>query len=802
MFKNYLKIVIRNLLKQKLFSFINISGLAIGIACGIIIILYVKYETSYDQYHEKAKRTYRVAVSALIGDTPINQTYSSAITFLKLLEDFPEIETGVKILKLDKTPVFLNKKIFYETKILAVDSTFYDVFTIPLIYGDPKTVLSEPNTIVLTRNAAIKYFGKTDIIGKVLTLNLSHELDKVDFKVSGVSENMPENSHFHYDMLVSLMSFPEYLNDTGWTNNNFISYVVLKEGTSKKDFDEKLKDFTRKYMGEEKFDEWVAKGNYWTYYLQPLTDIHLNSNLNGEFEPNGNQTYVYMFSVISVIILLIACINFMNLSTARSSLRAKEVGLRKVVGSGKNKLIFQFLFESIFLSFIALIIALMIVEGTLLYFRDFVGKPITINYFENINVILILLLLGLLIGIVSGSYPAFVLSSFVPVTVLKKNSLKKSKHFGFRNVLVVFQFAISIFLIVGAIIVYQQLRFLQNKNLGFDKEQVLVIKNPGSIDKNITAFKQALSSHISIVDVSGSNTLPGTSSSNIGFRAEGVDKSFTLNLCICDYNFQNTLKLEMLGGRFFSEDFPSDSSAVILNQKAVELLGWDDPIGREINNGGSNRTNFHVIGVVKDYHYESLHQEIRPMGLFLSNGSSKFESYISVRIETGDLAETIEFVNRKWNEFTPGAPFEFSFLNEDYDNLYINEKQTEQIFSIFSFLAIVIACMGLFGLVAFVADRRVKEIGIRKILGASVTNIVMHLSKNFTLLVLISNFIAWPVAWYVMNKWLEDFAYRIEVGLWMFFLAGGSALLIAFLTVSTQAIRAALANPVESLRYE
>ena len=804
MLKNYFKIAFRNLIKQKLFSFINIFGLAIGITCSILIILFVNYEKSYDQFNKKADRTYRLAVSALIGNTKINQTYSSSITFQKLLQDFPEIETGVKFLRFDeRTPVYIKKQIFYESKIYAVDSTFFDIFSIPLLYGNPETVLIEPNSIVLSKNAALKYFGTTNAIGKVITFNLSDERGFVDFKVSGVSENVPSNSHFHYIMLVSLSSFPEWTKSQEWTRNNFISYIVLKKGTSKSELEQKLKDFTRKYMGGEKFDEWVAKGNYWKYYLQPITDIHLNSDLNGELEPNGNGTYVNIFAFIGVFILLIACINFMNLSTAKSSLRAKEVGLRKVIGSGKNKLIFQFLFESILLSYLALGIALIMIEVLLPYYSNFVNRPLSMNYFGNFSAIILLLIFGLLVGIISGSYPAFVLSSFKPITALQNNALQRSKRFNFRNILVVVQFAISIFLIAGTIVIYSQLQYLQNKNLGFDKEQVLVVKNPDTIKKGIEPFKQALSGYSNIIDVSGSGSLPGTAFNNIGFGAEGIDNSFTLNLCVCDYNFQKVLKLKMVKGRFFSKEFPSDSSAVILNQKAADLLGGDNPIGKKINNFGKNKCVFHVIGVVKNFNYESLHQEIRPMGLFYIGGYYKYnESYISIRVKTGDLPETIKFVESKWNNFSQGAPFEYSFLNDDFNSLYKNEKQTEQLFLIFSFLAIFVACLGLLGLASYIAELRTKEIGIKKVLGASVGRIVVSMSSEFVKWVVLANIIAWPVAYYFMNNWLQNFAYKINISLWIFVLSGGVALLVALFTVSFQAIKAAIANPIKSLRYE
>jgi putative ABC transport system permease protein len=813
MFKNYLKIAIRNLIKHKLFSLINILGLAIGITCCILIILFVNYENSYDKYNEKANRTYRVASSASMGNTRINSMYSSAITFSKLLSDFPEIETGVKLLKFDITPILIGKVTYYESKIYAADPTFYDVFTIPLLHGDPQTALTEPNCIVLSKNKALKYFGKTDVVGEVITIsiNLPNETGNVNFKISGVSENMPENSHFRYDMLISLTTFPRMLNNTEWWANNFISYLVLKEGTSKYDFDNKLiafnkkylDAFNQKYMGEKSYDDWAAKGNYWTYYLQPLTDIHLNSHLDEELEPNGNSTYIYIFSIIGIIILLIACINFMNLSTARSSLRAREVGLRKVVGSSKNKLIFQFLLESVMLSIFAVVISLLLVGILLPYYREFVQKPIALNYLENISIIPALILLGLFVGIISGSYPAFVLSSFKPVAVLKKNLVQKSNYFNFRNALVLFQFATSIFLIAGTLIVYQQLCYIQNKNLGFDKEQVLVIKNRKTIKQNMSTFKDVLQDNSNVVEVTGSTSLPGTPFYNHLFRANGIEP-FTLSICMCDDNYQKALKLEMLKGRFFSKEFSTDANAVILNEEAVKLLGWYSPLGKSINYSFNNwKEYFHIIGIVKDFHYESLHQKIRPMALFLNGGNFiGAENYISVRVKTGNLSESMNFVKSKWDEFASGVPFEYSFLNEDYNNLYINEKQTEQLLFIFSSLTIFIACLGLLGLASYIAGLRTKEIGIRKILGASVSGIVLSLSTEFIKWVIFANLIAWPVAYFFMNRWLQNFAYRIDISWWMFVLSGGIALVIALVTVSFQAVKAAMANPVESLRYE
>ena len=547
----------------------------------------------------------------------------------------------------------------------------------------------------------------------------------------------------------------------------------------------------------------MAKGNYWEYFLQPVTKIHLTSDLNGEFEANGNESYIFIFSTISIIILLIACINFMNLSTAKSSLRAKEVALRKVVGSGRGRLVVQFLGESVILSLIALALGILVVSLLLPLYKSMIGRSIEIQQYLNPATIALLLLIGLLVGVISGSYPAFYLSSTSPSESLKGAISRGKRGLWLRNVLVIFQFTISIFLIIGTLAVNQQLKFFQNKKLGFEKERVLIISNPGALGSKLIPFKKTLRGDSNVMNVSGSNTLPGRNFINNGFWAEKVDQSFTLNLCACDYDFMDTLKLELDRGRFFSPDFPSDSHAAILNQKAVELLGWEDPIGKRIGNWEKNKGRFTVIGVVKDFHYESLHQEIRPQVLFLSGGYFDFtESFISVRFDTQDIHGTIKLLENTWNRFAPGKPFEYSFLDEDYNRLYLNEKQTRRLFLIFSILAVFIACLGLFGLASFIADRRTKEIGIRKVLGAPVTGIIRSLNRSFLEWVLLANILAWPLAWIIMNSWLNNFAYRIDLSWWMFVLSAGLAILIALITVSFQTVKAALINPVESLRYE
>jgi putative ABC transport system permease protein len=800
MFKNYVKIALRNIKRHKGYSFINITGLAIGIACSILIQLFVAYEVSYDKFYDRADDIYRLAFRAKIGDTKINQTYTSAENFKKLLQDFPEIEIGVKFLVLGRTPVTVEEKTYYESRLYAVDSTFYDVFSIPLVHGNPKTALTNPDTMVISRDTAMKYFRTTDVLGKVVHADYSE--GSKDFEITGVSENVPENSHFHYDLLISTANFPTLIENNVWDANSFVTYLLLKQGTSKDIFNEKLKKFTKKYMGGEQFDEFLARGGSWEYFLQPLTSIHLTSDMGGEFEANGSRTYVIIFSIISMLILLMACINFINLSTARSTLRTKEVGLRKVLGSDRNKLTVQFLSESVFLSFISLALSIAIVNCLLPAYRTLIGRNLEIHYFDKLSVIPSLLILGLVVGVISGLYPALFQSSFKPITALRgKTGTTKDSSF-FRNILVTFQFTFTIVLIISTLVVLQQIKFFQNKKLGFEKEQVLVIRNSESLGSSIVPFKETLRQNSDILAVSGSDTLPGSGFMNLGFGAEGGEH-VPLNICICDYDFLKTLKIELAQGRFFSRKFPSDSHAAVLNEKAVEQIGWDDPINKKINNWLPQRGDFTVIGVIKSYHYESLHQAIRPQVLLLSGGYHKDpETFISVRLNTEDISGAISYIQKIWKNFAPHVPFEYSFLDADYDNLYTKERQTRKLFSTFTFLAILIACLGIFGLASFTAERYTREIGIRKVLGASVSGIIMNLSKKFTAWVVLANAIAWPAAYYFMNRWLGNFAYRINLNIWTFIISGLAALTIALLSVSYQSIKAATANPVDSLRYE
>ncbi|MCJ7581288.1 MAG: ABC transporter permease [Candidatus Aminicenantes bacterium] len=792
MIKNYLKIALRNIKRRKIYSFINITGLAIGMAAATVILLWVQDELSYDKFHEKAQRTYRISTRIRLGDTLIDQAQTPGILPMTLKNDFPEIEQTVRIGFPIKASGQYKDKIFMESNILPADSTFFDVFSFKLIKGDKKSTLEKPETIVITEATAQRYFGNEDPIGKVITL-----ADEYELSVTGVIENIPRNSHFHFDMLLSMATLPQS-RSTSWRENDFRTYIVLQEGFPVDQFAAKLPDIVYTYILEGDLS-WVAKGNSFEYYLQPLTDIHLKSNIIGEFEPNGNMIYVYIFSLTAVFILLIACMNFTNLSTAKSMNRAKEIGIRKVVGSVRGQLIFQFLTESFLLSFIALLVGIVIAWFTLPLFNNLVGKQLHLFFFSNFFSIPLLICLALVVGFVAGGYPAFYLSSLKPILTIKGKSREGMKNSGLRNILVVLQFSITIVLFIGTFIVGKQLKYFQNTRLGFDKDQVIVVKNIPSLGNQIKAFKETLLANPGISSVAGSYSLPGGHFVNAGFKPENAE-SILLNIGLCDPEFIEALQLEMVQGRFFSPDFPTDKTAVILNETALKLLNWDEPIGKKLT---SLDKTFHVIGVVKDFHYESLHQTVKPMALVnLSLGLPWPESFVSVRTNSGNINKTLTFIENNWKTFAEGKPFEFFFLDEHYGKLYANEKQTGMVFMIFSFLAIIIASIGLGGLAAYSAEQKSKEIGIRKVCGACFSNIILLLYRKFIPWIILANLVAWPTAYIMMSKWLHNFAYRITISFWPFVISAILALIIAVVSVSYQSIKAAVLNPVDSLRHE
>lgn len=791
MIKNYLTVAIRNIARNKTFSAINILGLAIGMACCILILLYVQDELSYDQHHEHAHRIYRVAEEAYIA----GQTRRIAITSFPmgpaLVQDYLAVEDAVRFYKNDeKTPVANQQNQFYERGVLFTESNVFQIFDFPLIQGDPRTALQEPHSIVLTEEMARKYFGDQDPMGQTLSV------DGKTFKITGILENHTHNTHLQFNFLVSS------LRRSDWVDHSYYTYLLLQDTQAADELETELPIFIERHMGEQL----KASGIQFKPFLQPLTDIHLHSHLEFEISSNGDIRYIYLFLVIALFVLVLACINFMNLSTARSATRSKEVGMRKVVGANHPQLIRQFMGESILLALLALLFAVVLVELSLPAFNTFIQRELVLDYTGNWNVLFALLGVALFAGLLSGIYPAFFLSAFQPVEVLKNTLGRGLKTSSSRKTLVVFQFVISIVLIIGTVVVYHQSDYIKNKKLGFNKEQVIVIP----IDRKLVKrYKSAVSAHAAVLNVSASSTVPGREIAAHLFRPS-LDpphkEALLINVMYVDHEFIPTYGIEVLEGRAFSEDIGSDrNGAFILNEAAVRKYGWtfhtDRKLERVYPEGNILNVEIQgdVVGVVKDFHYQSLHHEIEPLVLMM--GGSWIE-YLSIRTRSDDIAATLDFLKIQWREVVSDRPFDYFFLDDDYDKLYRTEKQIGTLFGLFSILAISVASLGLFGLASFTAQLRIKEIGIRKVLGASVSNLVLMLSKEFAILVGIANLIAWPIAYYAMNRWLQDFAYRIDLEIWAFVLSGFLALFIALTTVSYQAWKVARTNPVDALRYE
>jgi putative ABC transport system permease protein len=793
---------LRNLRKNKLFSVINILGFTLGISSVILILLFVFSELSYDRYNDKADRIYRLCIKAMIGNTPINQTWSSARNFREMKARYPEIENGVKLVDLDNAFVRAGERTFTEPSVIFADSTLFEVFTLPMVAGDFRNPLNAPNTIVLSQTGAQKYFGDADPVGKDLEMDIPY-FGKRQFKVTAVMKDIPSTSHFHFDMVGALVSFPGFINSDGWSNNNFKSYYLHKPGASAKDLEAKFKDYVIESFGAKNYESYLAKGNSWEFYLQPLTSIHLNSDLNGEFEPNGNIRYIYIFSIIAFFVLVIACINFMNLSTAKSLRRAREVGIRKVSGSTRGQLIIQFLSESMILALASMALALLTVKLILPWFSDWLNRDLSFSLLGRPWMIVTLISMVVIIGILAAFYPAMVLTSFQPARVLKAQSVDSKKGLGLRNALVIVQFGATIFLIIGTLSVNRQLQYIQNTDTGYTKNNLLVIHTPPSFASVSQPFIEEIRHQPGVSGITASSSLPGFDFSNLGCHSELVDKPFTLNIFTCDPDFCQTLGMTMAKGRFFSRDFPTDSSAMVLNETAVRVLGLKEPIGSKISLNQNPPVDLHVIGVIRDFNYESARAEIRPMALiFQGNVFNQSLDFATVRFTPGSRKSVTEAVRSVWNRFMPETPFRYSYLEDDYNEMYHNEIQTGQVFTLLALLTLVVAIMGLLGLASYLAQQRTREIAVRKVFGAGMARIMGLLTWKFTRLVLIAFVLTCPVAWWVMHKWLENFVYRIPMDVWIFFLSGAAALLISTLTINLIVWKAASANPADGLKYE
>ena len=800
MFKNYFKTAIRNMKRQKLYSFINIAGLSVGLACCILIVLYIHFELSYDRYHQNADRIYRVIeMSKEEGKTDYSTTTPAPLA-PALAAEFPEIKQAVRFFHpswIEKWRISVEHKIFFEENVFFTDPQALEVFSFPLVQGNSSDALREPNTAVINEDMAQKYFGNSNPLGKTFILN------STEMKITGIAQNIPPNSHFRSDFLVSFStlghpSFRNFVYDmlTDWRSHNFHTYLLLGEGNSYLGLQNKFVPFLEKHFNTKISNSGI--------YLQPLKDIHLNSK-NFSYEitsTNSDIAYVYIFSAIALFVLIIACINYMNLTTARSANRAKEVGTRKVVGASRLQLVQQFLGESVALLLIALLFALILVSFFLPTLNSLTDSSFKIDFKNLTSIAGLMLSAALVLGVAAGIYPALFLSTFHPLNILKGNIYSGLKRIQFRRLLVVVQFAISIVLIIGTMVIRNQLQYCLNKNLGFDKEHLVVI--PVRESKTIIEFnslRNKLLQHPEIMNVASSSSLPGKTIGTRGFLPEGNEWNPRFSMFV-DYDFIPTMGMEIVEGRNFSKEFSTDlDDAYIINEAAAKEFGWDSAVGKSLFWRGDKNRKGEVIGVVKDFHFMSLHQKIEPFILHLLQPGQGF-GYITIKVNTQNIFNLLNTIRKDWQEFNPRAPFEIFFLDENLNRLYVSEKRMLKVSEIFASLAILIACLGLFGLASYVAEQRTKEIGIRKALGASTGSIIILLSKEFTKLVVISNVLAWPIAYYTMNKWLQDFAYRVSIGVQTFLLAGALAFVIALFSVGYQSVRSALANPVKALRYE
>ena len=794
MFKNYFKIALRNMQRQKLFSFINISGLAIGITCCLLVLLFIQNELSYDMFHVNADRIYRLEEGYTFNDEFRRTEYTAAPYGPTMVKEFPEVVNSVRIDNgyiWDRIFIRYKEKEFFEEYFNVADPSIFEVFSFPLIKGDPTTALNDPKAIVITEKIAKKYLGNEDPLGKTLSVTLyrTGSGSNHDLTVTGVMKNIPPNSHLQFDILGSINGFETFY-DFGewmdrWYGDFFTNFLLLREQSFFKDLENKFPNFIKKYKTDDTQDTKL--------FLKPLKEVYFTPEI---------KRYIYIITAVSLFILLIACFNFINLSTARSLSRAKEIGVRKVIGANRAGLIKQFIGESVLFSIFSLVIALALIKLLLPVFNTFVDRNLQFDYFQNPFIIFTSVILALIVGILAGAYPAFFLSRFRPVTMVHGISETSSKRFRLRNILVVFQFAVTVVFFIGGIITFNQVSYISNTNLGFDKEQVINVTMHESFTRErLESIKNELLGNANISHATYSTSIPFTETRKRTVETQNGEHIGFLYFIYTDYDFIETMGINLIEGRNFSQAYSSDvSETIIINETAAKKYTHDSPIGSKIML--SSISKYNIIGIVKDFHIHSLHREIVPLAITVMPSVFRDYKYISVKIHPGKIPEVINFLQNTMKKFSPGYPFEYTFFDERINALYKNEHRLITVFSSISILAIFIACLGLFGLAAFSAERRTKEIGIRRALGATVPGIVMLLSKDFAKLVLAANVIAWPIAYLIMDRWLQNFAYRINFGWWVFILAGILTLAISIITISYQSIKSATANPIDSLRYE
>ena len=797
----------RSLGKNKGFTAINVLGLALGLSVFLLIVFYVVDELNYDKYNIQADRIYRINNEIKFGGNDASYAVSPAPAAAAIIADFPEVKSVVRFRQNGNFNIRKGTQNIQEMNIVYADPSIFSVFTLPMVSGNPNNALKDPNTVVISEDMAKKYFNTTNAVGKALIIN-----DTINYKVTGVIKNIPKQSHLKFDFFLAMATLPES-RDPSWLNNNFQTYILLKPGANIHQLESKLPQFTKSHMDAQmqsiihmSYDQFTKGGSFFKMSAMPLLDIHLHSNLQAELGQNGNIQYVYIFSAIAIFILLIACINFMNLSTARSANRAREVGVRKVLGSGRSQLIFQFLAESTIVTLIATGIALVAAWALLPVFNQMSAKDLSVTLNSLKWLVPTIVAIVLVIGFLAGSYPAFFLSGFQPIEVLKGKLASGFKGGLLRSFLVVFQFSISIFLIIGTLVIYNQLKFIENKDLGYSRSHILVVKNLQALGTGAKTLKEEIKKMPGVVDATLTGYTPTSSyrSSNSFFQSRTLDVAKALNsqLWDVDEDYIKTLGFKLIKGRNFSTQMATDSSAIILNEAAVKQLGMTDPLNKflfEPQDPSAKRVKEnHIIGVIKDFNFNSLRENVSPVILALGQDRGA----LNIRLSSDNMPLLLKQIENKWKEVSPNQQFSYSFMDQDFDATYRTEQRIAKIFVSFTSLAIIIACLGLFGLAAYAAEQRNKEIGIRKVLGAGLSSIVGMLTKDFIKLVVISILIAAPLAWLVMAQWLQGFAYRQNIQWWIIAVAGAGAILIAFITISFQSVKAALINPVKSLRSE
>ncbi len=805
---NYLKIAFRNIVRKKFYAFINITGLTIGLVTSLLIILYIIDEFNYDRFHKDADRIYRVNLMARMSGQEFNSAYTSAPVASGFMNEIPGVEQACRIALWKDIPIDYQENLFTEKTVLVADSVFFSFFSFRLLSGDPNSVLAKPNSIVLTETAAKKIFGYTGP-GDNRCIGQSFELgnEKRVCNITGIVEDPPSNSHFHFRMILSMDSWADSHNPV-WVSNFLLTYIKIEKSVKGENVESGIPDLVKKHIGPQaqqylgiSFEEFLDKGGLYGFYLQPLTEIHFSPDPDLHLEPGGNMKTIYLLIGIVAFIVIIACINFMNLSTARYSERAKEVGVRKSLGSTSGRLRIQFLTESVLFTFISLLIAQVILLVILPQFNMLSGKLLNINALYNSYYIAAIICLVVITGIIAGSYPAFYLTAFQPVEVLRGRIKAGIKSRGIRRILVIFQFTMSTGLIICTLLIYKQLQYIQHKDLGFDKNNLIVIKNATSLGTNKNAFKEELLKMAEVENSSISNLVPPDVPFSDLFRPVGEDtQERGSNYCIADEDLMSTLKLTTIDGRFFSKDFSSDINGVVINEAAARLFGFENPVGEKIQTfwNENNEDKREIIGVVKDYNFQSLEEEITSLLIFYGKEGDN----IVVRLTPGDFAGKINLIETKWKSFPESGPFDYSFISDDFNAKFRKEQQLGKIFLIFTCLAIIIASLGLLGLSSFTAEQRSKEIGIRKAMGASTGTIIKILSMEYLKLVVISFFIAALLSFLIIHWWLQNFAYKTSIGIISFVAGGLITLLVAILSVSYQSVKAASGNPVDSLRYE